>query len=438
MNIAMKNTFILIARYAKHVEKTDQFKDRSIKDRRRISIHGLVSEIGSVVSAVKKQKLWEDDFRLTRDELREELGDVIWYCFSLATIEGIGDRDVLTRQLETLDERLKGGDGKSILLRRPLSPPQLEEFHSRAQPFLHKKQRTFRDFQDIAYLTARNHDDALVETCLSALMQLSAQLMRHLLSESERQLHDQLQDRPILDILGEIAWHLAAIATAYKLSFDEIVGDNIRKIQLRRSATLRTPLHDEEWPNEMEKLPRYFEVEFRTIKKGRSQMYLNGCPLGNELTDNFGEDDGYRFHDALHLANMAHLGWSPVLRGFMKRKRKSEPKVDEVQDGARAIIVEEAIVKVIHSEGRRIADILYPDMAPKDRPVFSDNVDIPFSLFTLIQRWVKGLEVEKNSFHEWKNAIRDGFRIYKKLAKHSQGTVIVDLDQRKITFRSKV
>lgn len=438
MDVKSKTTHMLIARYARHVEETDQFRSRSTEERRRISIYGLVSEIGSIVSAVKKQKLWKDDRRLTRDELREELGDVIWYCFSLATVEGIADKDILTRQLENLDERLRGGDKKSILFRQSLEPSQLKKFHSRTKSFLDKKQRTFREFQDIAYLTARSHDDTLVEINLSALMQLAAQLMRHLLSESEKLLHDQVQHRPVLDILGKIAWHLAAIAATYELSLDEIACDNIRKIQLHQPAASRTPLHDEEWPNEKEKLPRHLKVEFRTIKAGRSKMYLNGEPLGDELTDNFGEDDGYRFHDALHLANIAHLGWSPVLRGLMKCKRKSDSKVDEVQDGARAIIVEEAVVKIIHSEGRRMADILYPYMAPKDRPIFSDNVDIPFSLFKLIQRLVKGLEVEKNSFYEWKNAIRDGFRIYEELVKHGQGTVVVNLNRREITFHPEI
>ncbi|MEN2469325.1 hypothetical protein [Burkholderia sp. GS2Y] len=44
-----------------------------------------------------------------------------------------------------------------------------------------------------------------------------------------------------------------------------------------------------------------------------------------------------------HLAYVAHLGWSPVIRALLKLKRKSDPKLDENEDGARAAIIEEGI-----------------------------------------------------------------------------------------------
>lgn len=437
-----------VARYAEHVRETDQFKNCSREERRRISIYGLVSEIGSVISAVKKQKLWEGahrniegsistGFKLTGSELHEELGDVIWYCFALAMLEGRGDSDILARHLEGLSEHLKGHDRQSALFRESLDSTQIEEFHQSVEAFLRKKQRTFQGFQKIAYLTARTKSDDLVEISLTALMQLGAQLMRLLLPELEKQLHDQVHDRPALNILGKIAWYLSAIATVYGLSLDKIADENIQKAKLRQSTDQPTPLHDEKF-HKSEQFPRLFSVQFITVDAGRSRMYWEGRQLGHDLKDNSNEDDGYRFHDALHLANIAHLGWSPVFRGFMGRKRKSAPKIDEVQDGARAVAVEEAILKVIHSEGMEIAEILHPHLAPKDRPMFSNDVDIPSSFFKLIQRYVKGLEVANNSFHEWKAAIRSGFRIYKDLTEHGQGTAIIDLERRKITFHPEV
>ena len=436
---------MLIARYAKHVDESDRFKDRSSEERRRISIYGLVSEIGSVISAVKKQKLGEGGHRdttegiLTRHELKEELGDVMWYCFALAAQEESAEDDILAQQLKSLRDQLQGDDSKSALLREKLDQDSLEKFRRQAEAFPQKKQRTFQDFQEIAYLTARTKSDELVEISLTMLMQLGAQLMRSLLPELERELHDQIQDRQVLDVLGKIAWHLAAIATIYVISLDEVAAENIEKAQLRRPSTQPTPLHDDS-RSDAQKFPRYFEVKFLTVGEGRSRMYLDGCPLGNDLTDNSYEEDGYRFHDVLHLANVAHLGWSPVLRSLMNRKRKDDanPQLDEVEDGARAKIVEEALLKVIHSEGKDIAEIVHPDLAPKDRPMFSEDVDIPLSFFKLIGRYVKGLEVESNSFEEWKAAIRDGYQIYKELAEHGQGTVTVNLEQREITFRPEV
>ena len=436
---------MLIARYAAHVAETDKFKERSGDERRRISIYGLVSEIGSVVAAVKKQKLGEGGRRdtteglLTRHELKEELGDVIWYCFALAALEEGQEDDILAQQLESLRRQLKGDDKQSVLFRDLLEPQKLDDFHRQAQQFPRKAKRTFKDFQQIAYLTARTKSDDLVEISLTVLMQLGAQLMRHLIPEAERNLHDQIQDRPPLSILGKIAWHIAAIATVYELSLDEIAKNNIEKAQLRRSADQPTALHDGERPQKQQ-LPRSFEVKFLTVGKGRSRMYLDGRQLGDDLTDNYYEDDGYRFHDVLHLANAAHLGWSPVLRSLLNRKRKDDenPLLDEVEDGARAKIVEEAILKVIHSEGKEIAEIVHPDLPAGERPMFSDDVDIPLSFFKLIRRYVKGLEVQDNSFEEWKAAIRDGYRVYKLLAENGQGTVSVNLEKRKITYRPEV
>lgn len=436
---------MLISRYADQVAATDQFKDHAPEERRRISIYGLVSEIGSVVSAVKKQKLEKTSRWSTCRELQEELGDVIWYCFALAEIEGIGDDDILARQLESLSKQLESEDRQSSLAREQLDKDRIEDFRQRAKGFPRKRQGTFQEFQEIAYLTARIESDDLVATSLIELMSLAAQLMRRLLPVSERNLHDQIPDRPMLDVLEEIGWYLAAIATAYDLSLDKIADSNIQKAQLNRYAPLPaqlltpppTPLHDECYP-EGQQLPRCFKVQFLTVGEGRSRMYYAERQLGDDLTDNFYEDDGYRFHDVLHLANMAHLGWSPVLRGLMKRKRKADPQVDEVEDGARAQIIEEAIVKVIHAEGKERSDALFRDFPLKDRPIFHDDVDIPFSLFKLIQRYAKGLEVAKNSFQEWETAIREGYRIYDKLKVLGQGTVTVNLNQRKISFHPDV
>jgi NTP pyrophosphatase (non-canonical NTP hydrolase) len=441
---------MLMAEYAAAVDETDQFNDRPIEERRRISILGLASEIGSVVSAVKKRKLGEggpldtSDGLLTRHELREELGDVMWYCFALSRVEeGEGD-DVLADQLKALKSELEGDSPQSEMFRGLLTEQNLEAFREKASAFPSKLKRRFSDFQDTAFLTARSQSDELVDISLAVLMQLAAQLMRLLMPDNERQLHEQIGDRAALDILGKIAWHIAAIAKVYGLTLDEIAAANIEKANLRRSKERPTPLHDEECPDP-QRLPRKFEVKFLTIGENatgdkRSRMYLGVRQLGDDLTDNSYDPDGYRFHDVLHLAHVAHLGWSPVMRQLMKRKRKDDkdPKVDEVEDGARARIVEEAILKVIHSEGADIAEILHPKLSPEDRPLFEDGIDIPLSFFKLIGRYVKGLEVGKNSFEEWKAAIRDGHQIYQSLVKEGQGTVSVDLDARTISFRPEV
>jgi len=72
-----------------------------------------------------------------------------------------------------------------------------------------------------------------------------------------------------------------------------------------------------------------------------------GAPLGNLLGDNAYDDDGYRWHDAIHLGNLAVLGWSPVLRALLGRKRKDSPVIDDVEDGGRAIVIEEGIAAAV-------------------------------------------------------------------------------------------
>ena len=73
------------------------------------------------------------------------------------------------------------------------------------------------------------------------------------------------------------------------------------------------------------------------------RVLINGVPFGEELTDNAYDHDGYRFHDIFHFAYAAVLGWSPITRALLRRKRKSRPLVDEVEDGGRAAVIEEGI-----------------------------------------------------------------------------------------------
>ena len=50
---------MLVADYNDFVVKTDQYKDKPKSERWSIAFYGLVGEIGSLVSAVKKQLLAE-------------------------------------------------------------------------------------------------------------------------------------------------------------------------------------------------------------------------------------------------------------------------------------------------------------------------------------------------------------------------------------------
>ena len=249
-----------------------------MKRRKRISIYGLVSEIGSVISAVKKRQLSESGpldattGLLTRNELLGELGDVMWYCFALSQLEGSLRDDILGQQIKSLLTDIDKDTEDAKIARKKLGTNRILAFKKKAKAFPKRKDRMFGDFQETAILTARTAGNDLVEISLAVLMQLGAQLMRQLLPQSEKEIHDQVKDRTTIDILGKIAWYIAAIATSYDLTLDEIAKHNIEKAYLRRSKDKATPLHDEQF-SPAQQFPRYFQVKFLTVAKGRSRMF---------------------------------------------------------------------------------------------------------------------------------------------------------------------
>lgn len=425
---------MLVTEYDAFVRATDQSAEKSPEDRWDIATYGLVGEIGSVLSAVKKQLLGAgaEISRLATDEIKKELGDVLWYSFSLAQING-KPKNILAQDIADLRVELSGKEEWSAKFRAALDQEKREAFLEAAKTFPDTENVTFDDYQNIAYLTARTDKKVLLEVCLAVLWQLGAQLLRRKLPGIELELNTAVEEKTVERALGEIAWHVSALARLYDISLDSIAEANKEKVAFRMTRGSPTPLHDEGVPRADQRFPRKFEIAFLTVGKGHSRMYMNGRQIGDELTDNSYEDDGYRFHDVLHIANAAILGWSPVLRGVLGLKRKYDAQIDEVQDGARATIVEEAIVKVIHSEGVRLA------ASPEERvQFFSQRSDITFRFLDLIHTFVVGLEVEKNKYWEWEDAIMAGHQIFYEVNKNEQGTVSVDLDARTITFSPDV
>jgi hypothetical protein len=158
--------------------------------------------------------------------------------------------------------------------------------------------------------------------------------------------------------------------------------------------------------------------------KGKTYVFqtCRGINIGDRLTDNKFEEDDYRFHDVFHLAYAAILGWSPVTRALFRVKRKSTPTVDENQDGARAILIEEGIATWIFNHGLENHDFRY-----------ADGLDYP--LLKAIRRFVAGYEVENCPLWQWEAAILEGFRVFRQLRKRRRGWIVADLRQRSIKFQ---
>ena len=152
------------------------------------------------------------------------------------------------------------------------------------------------------------------------------------------------------------------------------------------------------------------------------RLRCNEVNIGDRLTDNKAEEDDYRFHDVFHLSYASILGWSPVMRALFKVKRKSKPKVDETQDGARAILVEEGIANWIFSHARQLN-------------FFESITTLDFSLLKAIQGQIKGYEVECCPLWLWEKAILEGYAVFRCLREQRKGIVIADVNERSIIFK---
>ena len=230
--------------------------------------------------------------------------------------------------------------------------------------------------------------------------------------------------------LGDILWYIANIATKAGLDLDEIAKTNLSKTNDRwydQSNTLfGAKLFDEGYP-ENEQFPRYFEVAIHTVRDdgGKPHVHLtyNNKPFGSELTDNAYHDDGYRLHDVFHLAFLTVLGWSPVLRGklFFDCKRKSCPDVDEIQDGGRSAVIDEAIAALIFIEAKKHS--------------FFDGVDsVEYGLLRTIKELTTHLEVGRCSGKQWETAILESFHVWRALKTYEHGKIVCDLLARTIKF----
>jgi hypothetical protein len=142
----------------------------------------------------------------------------------------------------------------------------------------------------------------------------------------------------------------------------------------------------------------------------------DGAKFGDPLRANHYEDDGYRFHDICHLSYASVLGWSPTLRALLRRKRKSDPKVDEVEDGGRAIVIEEGISAMVFSYAER-------------RNFLEGAEGVNYDLLRTIKDMTSHLEVSARTEGEWERAIMTGFDIWRQVKANGKGQIHADLEQ---------
>ncbi|WP_428278409.1 nucleoside triphosphate pyrophosphohydrolase family protein [Candidatus Palauibacter sp.] len=249
-----------------------------------------------------------------------------------------------------------------------------------------------------------------------------------LLSEYKKQLRDGeahgfFEDR-VSEELGDLLWYIANVASKCKLALSEIAAANLLKVEGRWGKSRPEPLCFDAKLPEGERLPRHFEVELMDDgddDRNRVRVLINGKPFGSELTDNAYDPDGYRFHDVFHFAYAAVLGWSPITRRLLRRKRKSRPVVDEVEDGGRAAVIEEGIAALIFVYATR-------------HRMLEGVGALDFQLLRTVKDMTSHLEVKQCTTGEWEDAILQGFKVWRAVVAARGGRIAVDLDQRRIDY----
>ena len=431
-----------IGQFYDFVDASDVSKGMPWKDRERIALLGLVSEIGSVLSALKKDFLTPTtvsalppDRFVVRRELKEEIGDALWYVVMLANLYRDDPRhaDIFSADIAMLREQLKSKKHDDRRIQDKLTPEKVANFLSAAAKYQDKHQRSLDDYQETAFITARTTGIELRDVCTAVLQQLSAQLTRQLLPEVEVILNREVYPKDPLDALGEIVWHLSALAEVFELKLSEIVSLTADKAHFRNVAGLTDVRHDEDFP-EQERLPRRFVVEFREVSPGKSLISRldndTWEPIGDTLTDNYSVNDGYRFHDVMHLAFIAFLGWSPVFRKFLKRKRSDDPDtgfIESDEDGGRPKVLEESLILQIHTYAERIKTFLDSE-SYTHHSVYNIDSALSFEFLRDLHEQTRGYEVYRNPKQDWENAIRYGYDMFETVRQNDGGVVTVDVD----------
>lgn len=360
----------LLERYARDIAPTDRLPDHEL----RPVLMGLIGEVGSVIATSKKKLRDEDAFSEYDEAIREEYGDTLWYLAAAC------------RRLSVdLPEMFKRADDTRNAGATP------DTVHG-------------------------GHESAAWEAQLQRTLMTLGRSIAEVLAISED------TSGAAEKIVAFTRSYLAAVG-AVGVDFPAVVSGNLDKARGRFMPPdlSKMPTFDAAFEPE-EQLPWEFEIEVTQRKSGQSYLRWNGVFIGDPLTDNITDKDGYRFHDVFHFAHAAVLHWSPVMRALIKQKRKSCKAVDEAQDGGRAIVVEEGLSAYVFSRAKKLN-------------LFAGHPRVSFDLLKTVQQFVRGYEVDVVPLSLWESAILQGYEVFRELSSQQGGTIVGSRTNRTIKYR---
>lgn len=237
----------------------------------------------------------------------------------------------------------------------------------------------------------------------------------------------------VAEEIGDVLWYLATIARKSGLSLSDIASENLAKLEVSppagaiaergRPASKSVVAFDDGFPPN-QRLPIRLRVEFREVRSVsglRLEIYRDGSQLGQPLTDNSHFDDGYRFHDVFHLSYAILLGWSPITRRLLGVKRKSKPRIDEVEDGGRAGVTEEAVSALVFSHAAQ-------------HSFFKGALSVDYELLRTISMMCSPFEVRARSAREWELAILKSYEVWRQMRDNRGGVFIGDAVKRTVQY----
>jgi len=254
--------------------------------------------------------------------------------------------------------------------------------------------------------------------------------------ECKNMMRDQIEfpapefQRKVAVQLGHMLWYSAILAETIGVELESVAKDNI-DLNLKRWIDSGVPEvlkadFDSDFPAE-QRLPRKLKIKFAEVSDeglAKTSMQLEDEQIGDTIDDNSRVNDNYRYHDTLHLAFMTILGWSPVMRKLLNRKRKDDKEIDRVDDGARARDKEETLVNYIYEKA-------------KEKGFYKNVSTVDTGILNWIRLQVANLEIATATAKDWENAILAGFRVHQQVVENKGGTILVDLDAKSLTYEGR-